>query len=89
MLSFLEKVRKIKKLEKLFVQIKICCHFFWQVFDKCMRWCSEGTMHRRAKNIFAAPSTKTAEYEVKNRHKSAEEAKAEHLLFVNFCYLLN
>jgi len=30
-----------------------------------------------AKNIFAK---KTAEFEVKNRRKSAEEAKAEHLL---------
>jgi len=34
------------------------------------------------KTIFALPPTKTAEFEVKNRRKSAEEAKSLHLLFV-------
>jgi len=34
------------------------------------------------KNNFAPPPIKTAEYEVKNRRKNAEEAKALHLLFV-------
>jgi len=33
-------------------------------------------------NIFAPPPTKTAEFEVKNLRKNAEEAKAEHLLFI-------
>jgi len=35
-----------------------------------------------AKNVFAPPPTKTVKFEVKNKRKSAEEAKAEHLLFV-------
>jgi len=30
------------------------------------------------------PPIKTAEFEVKNRHKSGKEAKAEHLLFITF-----
>jgi len=37
----------------------------------------------RGKNIFATPPTKTAEpeFKLKNRCKSAEEAKVEHVLF--------
>jgi len=35
-----------------------------------------------AKNIFAPPPTKTAEFEMKNWCESTKEAKAEHLLFV-------
>jgi len=38
------------------------------------------------KTIFALPPTKTAEFEVKNRSKSAEEAKALHLLLVTSVY---
>jgi len=38
------------------------------------------------KTIFALSPTKTAEFEVKNRCKSAEEAKAVHLLFVTSVY---
>jgi len=34
----------------------------------------------RARNILAPPSTKLTEFELKNRCKSAEEAKAKHLL---------
>jgi len=34
------------------------------------------------KTTFAPPPTKTAEFEGQNRRKSAEEAKALHLLFV-------
>jgi len=33
-----------------------------------------------ARNILAPPVTKTIEFEVKNRCKNAEAAKAEHLL---------
>jgi len=36
----------------------------------------------RGKNIFAPPPTKTAWFEVKNRRKSAEEAKACCLLLL-------
>jgi len=36
--------------------------------------------------IFAPLPTKTAEFEVKNRRKSAEEAKALHLQFVTSVY---
>jgi len=43
---------------------------------------SESTQRPGAKHIFAPPPIKTAKYEVKNRPKSVEEAKAEHLLFV-------
>jgi len=39
----------------------------------------------RGKSIFALLPTKTAEFEVKNRRKSAEEAKAERLLFCYYC----
>jgi len=39
------------------------------------------------KTIFAPPSTKTAKFEVKNRRKSAEEAKALHLLFFLFLFI--
>jgi len=38
------------------------------------------------KPIFAPPPTKTAEFEVKNKRKSAEEAKALHFLFVTAVY---
>jgi len=38
------------------------------------------------KTIFAPPPTKTAKFEVKNRRKSAKEAKALHLLFVTSVY---
>jgi len=38
------------------------------------------------KTIFAPPPTKTAVFEVKNRRKSAEEAKALHFLFVTSVY---
>jgi len=34
------------------------------------------------KNIFTSPPTKTEEFKMKIRRNSAEEAKAEHLLFV-------
>jgi len=34
------------------------------------------------KNIFATPTTKTTEFKVKSRCKSAAEAKAEHLLLI-------
>jgi len=44
-------------------------------------------MPSRDKTIFAPPLTKTAEFEVKNRRKSAEEAKALHLLFVTSVYI--
>jgi len=40
----------------------------------------------RNKTIFAPPRTKTAEFEVKNRCKSTEEAKAIHLLLVTSVY---
>jgi len=40
------------------------------------------------KNFFALPPTKTAEFEMKNRRKSAEEAKALHLLSVTSVYFL-
>jgi len=36
-----------------------------------------------AKNIVMHPPTKAAKFEVKNRHKSAEEAKAKHFIY---CY---
>jgi len=35
-----------------------------------------------SKNIFVPPPTKIAELEVKNRYKSAEKTKPEHLLCV-------
>jgi len=38
------------------------------------------------KSIFLPPPTKISEFEVKNRRKSAEEAKALHLLFVSSIY---
>jgi len=38
------------------------------------------------KTIFVLPPTKTAEFEVKNKRKSAEEAKALHLLCVTSVY---
>jgi len=38
------------------------------------------------KTVFAPPPTKTAEFEVKNRRKCVEEAKALHLLFVTSVY---
>jgi len=38
-----------------------------------------GTLRQGARNILATPPTKTTESEVKNRCKSAEEAKVEHL----------
>jgi len=41
-----------------------------------------------SKTIFAPSPTKTAEFEVKNRRKSAEKAKALHLLFVISVYFL-
>jgi len=41
-----------------------------------------GTLRPGAKNNFTPPRTKTLEFEVKNRSKSAEEAKIEHLLLV-------
>jgi len=41
-----------------------------------------GYLARGDKNIFALLPTKTAEIEVKNRCKGAEEAKEKHLLFV-------
>jgi len=40
------------------------------------QWRSEGTLAR------GESPTKTAEFEAKNRRKSAKEAKAKHLLFV-------
>jgi len=43
-------------------------------------WRSYGYPVLQSKNIFAPPTTKTAEFEVKNRRKSAEEAKAEPVL---------
>jgi len=50
-----------------------------------IQWRSEGTLCPGAKKIFAPPPTKIAEFEVKNRRRSAEEAKAEHLLCCYFC----
>jgi len=44
----------------------------------------QGTLRPGARNILAPPVNKTAEFEVKSRCKSAEEAKAEHLLEL-FC----
>jgi len=38
------------------------------------------------KTIFALPPIKTAEFEVKNKRKRAEKAKALHSLFVTFVY---
>jgi len=40
------------------------------------------------KTIFATPLTSAAEFDVKNRRKSAEEAKALHLLFVTSVHFL-
>jgi len=42
-----------------------------------------------AKKNFAALPTIPAEFEVKNKRKSAEEAKVEHLLFVTFIFRSN
>jgi len=40
------------------------------------------------KNIFAPPPTKTAEFEVKNRRKGVEKAKAEHYAVCYFsCFM--
>jgi len=39
------------------------------------------------KNIFAPPPTKTAEFEEKSRHKSAEKAKPKYLLCVTYVCL--
>jgi len=50
------------------------------------RWHSEGTLRLEAKNNIAPSPAKIAEFEVKNRCKSAEKAKAEHLLCCYFCY---
>jgi len=36
----------------------------------------------QGKKYFCAPTNKTADFEVKNKRKSAEEAKAEDLLFI-------
>jgi len=36
----------------------------------------------RKKNIFAASPTRAAEFEVKNRCKSFDEEKVQHLLFL-------
>jgi len=44
------------------------------------QWRSWGILRPGARNIFAPPVNKTTEFEVKNRRKSADEAKAEHLL---------
>jgi len=41
----------------------------------------------RGKNIVVPPPTKAAEFEVKNRHKNAEEEK--HLLLLLFCFKSN
>jgi len=38
----------------------------------------EGSLRSGAKFIFLPPPTKTAQFEGKNRRKSAEEAKAEY-----------
>jgi len=46
----------------------------------------QGYLAPGGKNIFAPPPTKTVEFEVKNMRKSAEEAKAQHLLFVTSVY---
>jgi len=42
-----------------------------------------------AKNIVAPPLTKAAEFEVKNRRKSAEETKAKHLLLLLLFYSIS
>jgi len=52
--------------------------FLWQVFDKCMQWRSEGTI----KNIFAAPPTKTAEFEVKIGTKAQKKFIFEVIRYV-------
>jgi len=46
----------------------------------------QGCLRPGDKTIFATPPTKTAEFEVKNRRKIAEEAKALHLLFITSGY---
>jgi len=46
------------------------------------QWCSEGTLRLGAKDIFALPPTKTAQFEVKNMGKSTKEAVTARLLFV-------
>jgi len=50
------------------------------IFSFLMQWRSEGTLRPRAWNILAPPPTQTTESEVKNKCKSAEETKVEHLL---------
>jgi len=42
----------------------------------------------RDKTIFASSPTKTVEFEVQNRHKSTEDIKVLHLLFVTSVYFL-
>jgi len=39
-----------------------------------------------SKNIIASPSTKIAEFKVKNRRKSAKEAKSRTFTLCCFCY---
>jgi len=51
------------------------------------QWRSQGTLRPGARNIFAPPVIKTAEFKVKNRCKSAEKVKAEHVLEL-FCSFL-
>jgi len=46
-----------------------------------------GTLRLRARNILLLPLPMTAEFEMKNSCKSAEEANVEHLLYL-FCSFL-
>jgi len=55
--------------------LRFCADVFYGSSDVARVPCALG------QNIFVPPPIKTAEFEVKNRCKSAEEAKAEHLLF--------
>jgi len=44
------------------------------------QWRRSATLRQGARNILAPTPTKTTEFEVKNRCKSAEEAKTKQLL---------
>jgi len=62
---------------------------FFQIFASSSSIARYLLRQQRAKNIVAPPPTKAAEFEVKNRRKSAEKAKTKHLLLLCLFYFKN
>jgi len=70
----LKKIRKVSHLKITFDRYPL-------------QWRSYGTLCPEARNIFAPPVIKSAEFKVKNRCKSAEEAKIMHCTGVILSFL--